>query len=900
MTEAAAPPESKAPIKSISILVGALLFGASTLYNTIEPASPVVPPSDQWWTGLLAAVSTMLTIGIRGTDTAELRCALLPAAVGVAALLLVRRRPSQRAPAAFEAVGLLAGGAALLSAYSNNAMNGGSLGWIGWYAAGFLWAIMIGRFIPAARVIDVLLVVTAVALVVCGLAFWHRAATGLQYFNWPIGPITPTAGVAAMLAASAAGGLVAAVIPRPAHASGRAAAASAAPADRSDDARSRRLLILLTLIAVAASLIVSIAQRRAAMMGAVGGVAIAVLGVLTARRLPSWVWGAFMLAAVCGIGGATAWVRAQLNSSQRDVSGPVAFRLAYWRESMKAVAERPLLGHGPDRFAAVITPRLALQRAEQPQVFHGNIDPAAHQEWLQAAVEFGVPGAVCYLAVPLLAMFAAWRRLSAPGLPRSAFICGGALLGGVSAVLVGECASVSLRGHTLPAWYWTWIGLLLAVAGGATPTPTPHASVPDSLTRGGLRSALLARVAIVLLGLPALQLYGASVHANLKHSLRERGASSPDARALPALRLGFGPWIAARQDLAMAMLDSATGRTQRSTEEKSQACAAACDQWGGLAREFPGMFDHEIRLAESLIACGRTEDARAPIEQRLARCDPYDVAANLAAAQLFDRAPLAKLERLVHALRAGGMLPELQQIARDVLRDEAARAKLTDEISSAIAGINRGQNDTSWAATLTPEWLRLAAWYQFAGGDQQGAILQGLACEAYDRLERNNSPLRRAHDAEWDAWLLLARMVYQGDHASASDPPMLDMVLKAESAALLGSPHERLRQSRAQSDSAELLGSALLPTVTPPNQRPLWWFSTMIHMAAGRNDRLMLRAMLCLPAAKRTPAAAEQILANVARQLVDDFAAVPEHRRPVKFGEILRLAAQAGPAASQP
>jgi len=894
-----------------------LLVGVSSVYARVDHSAEILPPSDTFTATLLAWIVRGLTLPLPALQAADVRVLLLPLAAGIALLLLAARSPR---PASASATGsaplptgmsaaawfdLLVGGVLLLgwtSALANG--TGYSHGWLITFAAGALWAHALGAAIPAQKVPSMLATALAVAVGLFALALWHRQVTGLRYFSWPIGPITPTANLAALIAASGVGGLFAGLLAAGIGRADRKVEVSQPPAHSAGRAEGflKALVVASLIIALAA---LWIAQRRAALAGAAGGVGATLLLMLSVRRMPRWCWSIVVVLTAVSVGLVCAWLRTQLTSVQREISGPVALRLVYWQAAARGIASDPFLGHGPDSFAEVVTPALARQRAEQPQVFHGNIDPEAHQEWLQAALELGLPGGLCYALIPLAVIGLAWRAAGRCRPSRSQIVALGALTSGVAAVLIGECASTSLRGPILPAWLWTWLGLILAsaklppdperaaVATTAAEPPAPAGSPAGVGSFGLLRRLLIAAIGLAFLGAAISEQTRITDQVAARRAI-EAGSYADALRHLAAAgdRWGFGAWLAVRTEAAQLESDLAAGRMKPGDEPATQFCDPACDHWRMLATRFAGMLDHEVRYADALIVCGRKAEAREVLERRLRSFDPYDVFANLTMARLFDTLPAVQLDRIIHALRSSQRLPEMEQIAIGALKNDFARQEMVSKIGDATAAISHVPPTVDWGASLLPEWLRLAAWYQQTGGDRQGLLLQALACEAYDRLDRSNSMLRRTHEAEWGAWFGAVRMMYEMDPTTADDPEMSEFIERAEAAALLGNPHERLRGGAGTSTpERNLLGSELIPTQIPPSHRPFWAFSAMIHLAANRTDYLNTRAMLALPPEQRTPDAIRRLIESAARRIVEDFATLPADKRPAAYDRLVLIAA---------
>src|SRR5262249_59658292 len=123
------------------------------------------------------------------------------------------------------------------------------------------------------------------------------------------------------------------------------------------DRRLRLLLGAALAAGVLAGATLWIAGRRAPAAGALCGMlTVAVwFTVIRLRGHARWIVAAPLAVAV-GAGGFV-WVQRQMRSQVTEISGPVAVRLIYWREALGCIADAPLLGHGPDGFTTVVTPR---------------------------------------------------------------------------------------------------------------------------------------------------------------------------------------------------------------------------------------------------------------------------------------------------------------------------------------------------------------------------------------------------------------------------------------------------------------------------------------------------------------------------------------------------------------
>ena len=132
--------------------------------------------------------------------------------------------------------------------------------------------------------------------------------------------------------------------------------------------------------------------------------AVPVLALVTRRR---WVTAALLAAAVgVGVvsGSLLAADRTQTGAVSRaaDPGGGLSSRTENWREALHAVAERPVLGWGPGRFRAAVTPHRTLRLAKMsgPDRLYWD----AHNIFVEHAVTTGVVG---------LALLAIWFALAA-------------------------------------------------------------------------------------------------------------------------------------------------------------------------------------------------------------------------------------------------------------------------------------------------------------------------------------------------------------------------------------------------------------------------------------------------------------------------------------------------------
>lgn len=766
-----------------------------------------------------------------------------------------------------------------------------SWGWIARFVVGAGWALLIARAFSPRMVRQTVAALLALGLVAMLLAIADRADRGLLHFRWPIGPITATAALAAVWTALAA------------------TWASMLVIERKSQASARRLpfwgtVLFLVLVAAAAVYVLQQTGRRAPGLGLAAGVLAGAAIVLRSRFRSRRLDAGFCVLAILAFGGAAVYCAGQLRSPTRVTSGPVSLRLALWRLSGELIAERPWLGGGPDTFVVEMTNKTAPYRAEAPQFFHGNVDPYAHNEWLQAAAELGLPAAAAYLALPLGLVFLAARRRTC---------CGGscdspeqravvvALTAGLVTIVALEFASITLRTPIMPVWYWTVLGLLAAALRTAPPEPQPvlqpvtaerapgaqDAHVPCEERDGAVPRAIPAKT--VVWGLLAAACLGVSWH-EVNNALVKTDPAAAARRGAGGLRLcadkTIGAWHrAARIALAKAEATSASGDIQ-----------SARAAWKHLYELMPAYLDVPADYAKSLLLAGRTDEARTILRSSLKTgFDPYNVAANTLYAKLLIDDPVGRLRCVQRALRAGEFDESLRAVLLDALAHPDAAQALENDLPKARA-VARGEADGDSIVDATVELLRVnAAWDMARGRPAEAIADQRLAAEFYERLEETNNRYRRTHAAETDAFLTLARWLYE--QAAADYEAAYAAVLLAERYAVLGISHELV--AHPEPDQG-FVGGVVIPTELPPRLTPLWKLSALLHVVAGHDQdyALLARVMSSLPPEQRTQDGIRRELARVYAQAYEDLRRLPKDRRPPYFAHVSEMAEQLSPGAT--
>ncbi len=136
-----------------------------------------------------------------------------------------------------------------------------------------------------------------------------------------------------------------------------------------------------------------LASSRSAFIGAAAGMGVMFLAI---RELRKWAWAAAGTAVAAFL---VAWVMEPALVRHMMVLGDPG-RILMWRTAGRMIADAPLLGAGSGQFAAVY-PCTQLRVAAPDDAGYGVNAFHAHNEYLEAAAEWGIPGALLFLAVLL-------------------------------------------------------------------------------------------------------------------------------------------------------------------------------------------------------------------------------------------------------------------------------------------------------------------------------------------------------------------------------------------------------------------------------------------------------------------------------------------------------------------
>ncbi|MCE5271404.1 O-antigen ligase family protein [bacterium] len=183
-------------------------------------------------------------------------------------------------------------------------------------------------------------------------------------------------------------------------------------------------------------------------------------------------------------------------------------RVVFLQAGLRMVSDRPLLGAGIGQFG-IQFPRY--KTAQHWEAFHLLTEPPikrwallpwqAHNEFLQAAIELGLPGLLLFLAFWAMFGWSVWRCLGRlQGGPLFYLLLGAFC--GLAGCLLNALLTFPFQTVTSGTFIWSVAGLCLAACAlpegkGEVTVPLPHAGRPVRLT------VALACVVLVGLGLGA-------------------------------------------------------------------------------------------------------------------------------------------------------------------------------------------------------------------------------------------------------------------------------------------------------------------------------------------------------------------------------------------------------------
>lgn len=252
--------------------------------------------------------------------------------------------------------------------------------------------------------------------------------------------------------------------------------------------RPLRVALLGLMLVAAAGVVLS--GARASVLGIVAGIGSSVALQLLAGRAPLQAL-AFGGAALVGLGVAVLTVLPIGSGSDRLVTSLFTVdevRLVLWDTALRTVLQRPLVGAGPDNFAAAY----AAYRSERSIDVFATGESSPHSWVFQAALGAGIPGLVAYLSLLALAAMTAVRRA------RRGVTAAPIALATVAAFLGQGIAAI---GHpALDLLSWVALGVIAAPA--LAPDDASNLRTPPAAQRR-VRAWSRGRIAFAVLVLAA-------------------------------------------------------------------------------------------------------------------------------------------------------------------------------------------------------------------------------------------------------------------------------------------------------------------------------------------------------------------------------------------------------------
>lgn len=162
--------------------------------------------------------------------------------------------------------------------------------------------------------------------------------------------------------------------------------------------RVRRPLWIAAFVVIAAAMLATFSR------GALTGVAVVTIWGAFTRRVPLWVIGAGLAAAMTVVALAfTVWrplVDVAFHQKRHIAAANTASRASLWQTALVLTAERPVVGVGPGRYPIEAFPRL---RNNPIALAH----PVTHNSYLETLSECGIPALLLFIAY----LVGAWRLL---------------------------------------------------------------------------------------------------------------------------------------------------------------------------------------------------------------------------------------------------------------------------------------------------------------------------------------------------------------------------------------------------------------------------------------------------------------------------------------------------------
>jgi len=855
-----------------------VLTAATLLFNDVPHLRQV--GGDSGW--LPSPIARLLVLPVPLTGTSDLRWYAIP--LGVAALLLFvvvparrdRRGDEKGAPQgffnryAFELAAAVVAAAAVVSA-AVNASWVISRGWIFYFLAGSLWAVLLARFALPSALTRLFVAGGILAAISGSAALWHERRMGYQFFDMPIGPVTVTATLAAVWACMVIAALIAWL----------------AAGEKKPPLRPAAIALSVIVLAVSIWMLMA-AGRRGAVVGAL--VTLVLISTVAASRVGRGRMTRFSIP--LGVAAALAYflvtiVPPALSDTATGRDSQFMRRL-YWLEMSKMAAQAPLVGIGPDRLACRLTTAVATTHAESPQVIREKVDYDGHNEWLQAVCELGLPAGIVYAALPIALILLAlrrWRRDPREPVGRALLPCAA----GLTVIVATEVFSINLRHPILPAWYWTLMGVTLCLLRARPEGDRERGSGVSTRARVGA-----AIVAAVLAAAMLVVIIGDAVHvAAHERGLAMRGTDDEGAAVefeVAGRRMGARGWLWAHHELAKARSRVAADALRAQSDDGGPSdevrgmLDAAIGDWKIMNDACPAYLDTSFQYARALALAGREDEARACIEGYLTNLNPYDRASNLLFLSLSPSSAQTALTCVRRGLRTSRTDTILVGHALGALASEEVVDSWPAMVETARRDLDGG-SPGDWEDPLAPETLRVEALRLATRGKRaEAAQLQRRVAMAYADLARV-SPVERSSDVQSDTWYLAARFAFDADPGECDRA--LRMINRAErigrfAIAVSGPDATDADIGRLQDRS--------------PEARRLFELSAKLRLAAGREmSEVRPRVIWSMAPGNPSAKAVNDEIRQMAAELLPALEPLPADRRPAGYERLVTLAAGAPP-----
>ncbi len=227
-------------------------------------------------------------------------------------------------------------------------------------------------------------------------------------------------------------------------------------------------------------------------------------------------------------------VKGRVEESFSISEGTISYRILAWRLALDMTVDRPLFGSGPGTFKLLFLPTLADYLKSGNPLSYWSVNEKMnepHNEYLQMAVETGVPGLAFFILIVSVTLSAGWKSLRR-GLTQSGFLIS-ALLASLIAGLVHAFASIPF--HVVPSFitFWAVVAFLFSLLksnASKKPEPRPKQRAWYLLLAVGL--FVFAAVTIHSTRRELSFSYHFKVATNLNHMKRYKGALYYFQRAL--------------------------------------------------------------------------------------------------------------------------------------------------------------------------------------------------------------------------------------------------------------------------------------------------------------------------------------------------------------------------------